>query len=246
MGMCSDLGLMLDDRTRIDDATLCHLGHGADGAAARRAAFAQQRDDVVQRPVGHAGLGRAGEGRRVPVARGDEPAAEAGVGRAAQRVAPLVLQLQMREAMAGGRLTGRRPAFTLGREGGALGGAEGGDGLGLLVQEGLVVAQREAPGLGAQPVPAGGEVAPDARQLLAVDRVEADLVEEAQQPGLAGLEVGGAVAGTAFARCQFQWKPTSRQVIASSSRRVAARAMRRPRRPRGRRFVRMPRGQRSA
>ena len=94
-------------------------------------------------------------------------------------------------------LAGQAPALALLGKGLLLGGAEGGNALGFGGQELLVGLQREAARLGAQRVAAGGEVAPDLRQFGRADRVEADLVEEAQQPGLAGFKVGRAVARVA-------------------------------------------------
>ena len=82
-------------------------------------------------------------------------------------------------------LAGLDPALAFGIKGAALLSAEGVDALGFLGQEILVIGQPQFAVFDAQLVAAEREVATDLQQLLGPHRIEADLVEEAQQPGLA-------------------------------------------------------------
>ena len=66
------------------------------------------------------------------------------------------------------------------------------DAVGVRGQERAVVAQAKHVLLDLQPAPPVRKVVAEAQQRLGGDRVEADLVEEAQQPGLAGLEVAAS------------------------------------------------------
>ena len=78
------------------------------------------------------------------------------------------------------------PAFALGQEGLLLGALEAG-GIGFDgVEEGVVIAQAEILGLDAEGIAAVRERVADFEELFGGDRVEADLVEEAQQPGRVG------------------------------------------------------------
>src|SRR3990167_6272771 len=83
------------------------------------------------------------------------------------------------------RLARFDPALAFGVERAALLGAEGGDAFGFRGEEGLVVGQVQLAVFDAQVIAAQREVATDLQQLVRRHRVEADLVEEAQQPGLA-------------------------------------------------------------
>lgn len=78
------------------------------------------------------------------------------------------------------QLPGCSPTLALGLERGLLAGLEGGDAVGLLRQEAAVVAQVEGGRLDAQRLATMREGGADVQKLVGIDRVEADLVEEAQ------------------------------------------------------------------
>ena len=69
--------------------------------------------------------------------------------------------------------------------------AERVDGFALLLEEAEVVAEVEMRFLDAQRMTAIGKPGAHLQQLVAAHRIEADLVEEPQQPLLAVAEVGG-------------------------------------------------------
>src|SRR5690606_15838500 len=91
------------------------------------------------------------------------------------------------------RLAAFDPALAFGAKGGALLLAEGVDALGFAIEEGLVVGQAQLGLLDAQRVAAQREIATNFQQFLGRDRIKADLVEEAQQPGLAAKRLNSAV-----------------------------------------------------
>ncbi len=66
--------------------------------------------------------------------------------------------------------------------------------LGFVSQELLILGQFQGGVLDAQRIAPQREVATDGDQLLSRDRIEADLVEEAQQPGLATKIIDGVIA----------------------------------------------------
>ena len=88
---------------------------------------------------------------------------------------------------------GRSPALALGFERGLLRRLEGADRRRLIAQEALVVGEAEPPVLDAQRRSPCHEVGAQREQFVRAHRIEPDLVEEAQQPRLAGLEIAGAV-----------------------------------------------------
>ena len=88
------------------------------------------------------------------------------------------------------QLAGLGPAVALGLEGRLLPDLEGVDRPAVGREEAVVVPEPEGLRLDPEPDPALDEVLPELQELGVADRIEPDLVEEPQQPGLALGEVG--------------------------------------------------------
>ena len=108
------------------------------------------------------------------------------------------------------RLARGDPALTFGVEGRALLVTEGVDALSLAVEKGLVIGQGQFAVLNTQVIAAQGEVTADTQQLVRRDRVETDLVEETQQPGL-------AVKGGDFAVAVPHLQGTADELVAAGA-----------------------------